>query len=105
MSTSFTVLLFGDYTDPWLEPINCIIEEATSTPWLHSFLKDAAVILKSQTEAMDPKLRKGFAGGNFTSLQQVADMYRDDIDDVGFVHAVMVYIMRAVMLLRYVLFC
>ncbi|KAI8314241.1 Non-reducing polyketide synthase hmp3 [Colletotrichum sp. SAR11_59] len=52
---------------------------------------------------MHPKIRDSLGpSGIFSSVQEVADLYRDHDDDVGFVQCIMSYIVRAVILLRWV---
>lgn len=101
MAETPTVLLFGGYTEPWLEPIDRIHEQAGSCAWLQHFLEDVASVVRTETTCMHPKVRNSLGpSGIFTSVQEVADLYRNRDDHVGFVQCIMSYIVRAVILLR-----
>lgn len=96
-----TILLFGGYTEPWLESIDRIHEQAGKCAWLRLFLDDVAAVVRAETRYMHPKIRDSLGpSGIFSSVQEVADLYRDHDDDVGFVQCIMSYIVRAVILLR-----
>ncbi|KAF0329993.1 Polyketide synthase [Colletotrichum asianum] len=98
-----TILLFGGYTEPWLESIDHIHEQAGKCAWLRLFLDDVAAVVRAETRHMHPKIRDSLGpSGIFSSVQEVADLYRDHDDDVGFVQCIMSYIVRAVILLRWV---
>lgn len=102
-TTAPAVLLFGGYTEPWLDSIDRIHEQAGSCDWLRRFLDDVASIVRTETRCMYPKIRNSLGpSGIFSSVQEVADKYRDRDDNVGFVQCIMSYIVRAVILLRYV---
>lgn len=101
MAETPTVLLFGGYTEPWLESIDSIHEQAASCTWLRRFLDDVASVIRAETRCMHPKIRNSLGpSGIFTSVQEIADLYRHHDDHVGFVQCVMSYIVRAVVLLR-----
>lgn len=95
-----TILVFGGYTEPWLESIDCIHQQSISNSWLQSFLDDVASVIRAETKHMHPRIRNSFGSSNFPSIQEVADKYRYAKDDVGFVQCIMSYIVRAVILLR-----
>ncbi|KAF5520709.1 Non-reducing polyketide synthase hmp3 [Colletotrichum aenigma] len=98
-----TILLFGGYTEPWLESIDRIHEQAGKCAWLRLFLDDVAAVVRAETRYMHPKIRDSLGPSSiFSSVQEVADLYRDHDDDVGFVQCIMSYIVRAVILLRWV---
>lgn len=101
MAGTQTILLFGGYTEPWLESIDHIHEQAGSCAWLQRFLDDVTSVIRTETRCMHPKIRNSFGpSGIFTSVQEIADQYRDHDDHVGFVQCIMSYIVRAVILLR-----
>ncbi|KAL0931326.1 polyketide synthase [Colletotrichum truncatum] len=86
VTTTPKVLLFGGYTEPWLESIDHIHEQAGSCAWLRLFLDDVASVVREETRCMHPKIRNSLGpSGIFSSVQEVADLYRDHDDDVGFV--------------------
>ncbi|KAH0430094.1 hypothetical protein CcaCcLH18_08040 [Colletotrichum camelliae] len=104
VTTTPTILLFGGYTEPWLESIDRIHEQAGQCAWLRLFLDDVASVVRAETRHMHPKIRDSLGtSGIFSSVQEVADLYRDHDDDVGFVQCIMSYIVRAVILLSAVL--
>ncbi|KAK8099816.1 conidial yellow pigment biosynthesis polyketide synthase [Apiospora kogelbergensis] len=83
-TTAPTILLFGGYTEPWLDSIDRIHEQAGSCDWLRRFLDDVASIVRTETRCMYPKIRNSLGpSGIFSSVQEVADKYRDRDDDVG----------------------
>lgn len=98
-----SILLFGDYTDPWADAFDRITLQAASSPWLQNFLDDVASIVLAETRRMDGPLRQSLivrgTGVMFSSLAELADSHRGKKDHVGFVDAVMVYVVRAVALL------
>ncbi|TLD34119.1 hypothetical protein PspLS_00335 [Pyricularia sp. CBS 133598] len=98
-----SILLFGDYTDPWVDAFDRITLQAASSPWLQAFLDHVASIVLAETRHMDGPLRQsltvGGTGVMFSSLTDLADAHRGKTDNVGFVDAVMVYVVRAVALL------
>lgn len=101
VTTNPTILLFGGYTEPWLDSIDRIHEQAGACAWLRLFLDDVASVIRTETRCMHPKIRNSLGpSGIFSSVQEVADLYRDHDDDVGFVQCIMSYIVRAVILLR-----
>lgn len=101
MAETPTILLFGGYTEPWLEFIDRIHEQAGLYAWLRRFLDDVASVVRAETKCMHPKIRNSLGpNGIFTSVQEVADQYRHHDDHVGFVQCIMSYIVQAVILLR-----
>jgi zearalenone synthase (nonreducing iterative type I polyketide synthase) len=102
MSDTPTILVFGGYTEPWQESIDRLHEQAGSCAWLRRFLDDVASVVRTETKCMHPKIRNSLGpSGVFTSVQELADQYRDHDDHVGFVQCIMSYIVRAATLLRY----
>ncbi|KAF2679047.1 conidial yellow pigment biosynthesis polyketide synthase [Lentithecium fluviatile CBS 122367] len=93
-----TVLLFGDVTDPWVDGIDYVYNQATTKPWLQSFLGDLFSVLKAETRAMDRVLQDSF--GNCSSFQELADRYRHTGDEFGMAHAMLIYAVRAASLLE-----
>lgn len=97
-----TVLLFGDVTDAWVEGMDYVCSQATTTPWLQSFLKDLFSAFRDEVTAMDRFLQESFGIGACSSLQELAQKYRHAGDQVGMVHAMLLYAVRAALLLEYV---
>ncbi|TLD05220.1 uncharacterized protein PgNI_09998 [Pyricularia grisea] len=97
LTKGHSILLFGDYTDPWADAFDRITLQATSSPWLQSFLDHVASIVLAETRQMDEPLRQSLmvrgTGFMLSSLAELADSYRGEKDPVGFVDAVMVYVM------------
>lgn len=100
-SNHHTVLLFGDVTDPWVNGIDYVYSQAATKPWLQSFLGDLFSVLKAETRTMDRVLQESFE--NCSSFQELAERYRDTGDEFGMAHAMLIYAIRAVILLEYVL--
>ncbi|KAF6830254.1 beta-ketoacyl synthase domain-containing protein [Colletotrichum plurivorum] len=99
MSTSHkTLLYFGDQTDSWIDGIDYIMKQAIATPWLRSFMSDMARRVKEETRVMEPAITESL--GDFTSLFELAERYRDTTDEVGLANAILIYTMRAAMLLH-----
>jgi hypothetical protein len=99
MKTSHrTVLLFGDVTDPWVEGIDHVYVQAAKKPWIRSFLEDLFSAIKTETKAMDRVLQEGLKDSS--SFQELAERYRHAGDDFGMAHAMMIYAIRAVVLLE-----
>ncbi|KAG6354135.1 hypothetical protein INS49_004739 [Diaporthe citri] len=98
-----TILLFGGYTEPWLESIDRIHEQAGLYAWLRRFMDDVASVVRAETKCMHPSIRNSLGpNGIFMSVQEVADQYRHHDDHVGFVQCIMSYIVQAVILLRWI---
>jgi hypothetical protein len=97
-STQPTVLLFGDVTDSWVDGMDYVFREATTTPWLRAFLEDMFSAFKAEVRNMDRFLRESF--GSSSNFQELAQKYRQSDDSVGMVHAL--YTVRAALLLKYV---
>ncbi|KAF6807044.1 beta-ketoacyl synthase domain-containing protein [Colletotrichum musicola] len=99
MSTSHkTLLYFGDQTDSWVDGIDYIMKQALATPWLRSFMNDLARKVKEETRVMEPAITESL--GDFTSLFELAERYRDTTDEAGLANAILIYTMRAAMLLQ-----
>lgn len=102
MGETPTILVFGGYTEPWLDSIDALHQQASTCDWLRRFLDDIASVVRTETRCMHPKIRTNLGpSGVFTSVQEIADQYRDHDDSVGFVQCIMSYIVRAAILLRY----
>ncbi|KAF8850827.1 conidial yellow pigment biosynthesis polyketide synthase [Acephala macrosclerotiorum] len=97
-STHQTVLLFGDVADPWVDGFDYIYSQATTKPWLQSFLVDLFSVLKAETKAMDRVLQDSF--GNCSSFPELAEVYRHTGDEFGMAHAMLIYAVRAALLLE-----
>lgn len=100
-----TILFIGDQTDPWVDSIDYITKNAVRTPWLRSFMRDLCHTVKLELSGMEPEVTESL--GNFQSLQELAERYRDVGDETGVANAILIHAVRAVMLLQYVylLFC
>jgi hypothetical protein len=97
-----TVLLFGDVTDPWVGGVDYVFSQATTKPLLQSFLGDLFSVFKAETRAMDRVLQDNF--GNCSSLQELAEKYRNGGDEFRMAHAMLIYAVRAALLLECVSF-
>jgi hypothetical protein len=97
-STQPTVLLFGDVTDSWVDGMDYVFREATTTPWLRAFLEDMFSAFKAEVRGMDRFLRESF--GSSSNFQELAQKYRQIDDSVGMVHAMLLYTVRAALLLK-----
>lgn len=97
-STPPTVLLFGDLTDSWVDGMDYVFDQATTTPWLPSFLDDLFTAFKAEVRSMDAFLQESF--GHCSNFQELAQKYRRSSDQVGLVHAMLLYTVRAVLLLE-----
>ena len=96
--TQPTVFLFGDVTDPWVDGMDYVCGQATTTTWLHSFLKDLFYAFKAEVRGMDRFLRESF--GTCSSFQELAQKYRHSGDEVGMIHGLLLYTVRAALLLK-----
>lgn len=95
-----TVLLFGDVTDAWVDGMDYVSSQATTTPWLQSFLRDLFSAFRDEVKSMDRFLQESFGIGACSSLQEIAHKYRQSGDQVGMVHAMLLYTVRAALLLE-----
>jgi zearalenone synthase (nonreducing iterative type I polyketide synthase) len=97
-----TILLFGDQTDPWVDGLDQLYKQAASTPWLQSFLDRIAeaIITETKSISIDHTLQNSL--GHFSSLQDLADRYRHDNDELGVVRCLLLHTVRAGTLLQYV---
>ncbi|KAK0728742.1 hypothetical protein B0T26DRAFT_768494 [Lasiosphaeria miniovina] len=93
-----TVLLFGDVTDGWVSGMDYVSDKAVTTPWLRFFLADLFSAFRTEVKAMDRFLRDSF--GACSNFQELAQKYRHSGDEVGMVHAMLLYAVRASMLLE-----
>ena len=94
------VLFFGDVTDAWNDGMDYVCELATTTPWLQSFLRDLFSAFESEVRAMGRFLQTSFGIGACSSFQELAQRYRESGDEVGMVHAMLLYAVRAALLLQ-----
>lgn len=97
-----SVLLFGDLTDAWVDGMDYVFGQITTTPWLQSFLNALFSAFKVEVRGMDSFLQESF--GACSNFQELAQRYRKSSDQVGMVHAMLLYTVRAVLLLEYVSF-
>jgi zearalenone synthase (nonreducing iterative type I polyketide synthase) len=97
-----TILLFGDQTDPWVAGIEQLQKAASSTPWLQLFLDDLADVIKTEVKAttIDAKLQDAL--GNFSSLQELGEKYRNITDELGVVRTLLLHTVRTGFLLQWV---
>jgi len=93
-----TVVLFGDVTDSWLHGMDYVYDQVPTKPWLHSFLDDLFSVLKTEVRSMDQFLRESF--GTCSNFQELAQKYRHSSDEVGMVHAMLLYTVRASIMLE-----
>ncbi|KAI9677251.1 MAG: Type I Iterative PKS [Bathelium mastoideum] len=93
-----TILLFGDLTDAWADGMDYVIGRATTTSWLQSFLVDLFSAFEAEVRCMDSFLQESF--GACSSFQELDQTYRRSSDQVGVVHAMLLYVVRAVLLLE-----
>lgn len=101
-STHPAVLLFGDVTEAWVDGMDYVCGQATTTPWLRSFLGDLFSAFTAEVREMDRFLRESF--GVCSNFQELAQKYRHSGDEVGMVHAMLLYAVRAALLLECVFF-
>jgi hypothetical protein len=97
-STRPSVVLFGDLTDSWVNGMDYVFSQASTTPWLQSFLDDLFSAYKTEIRDMESFLRESF--GACSNFQELAQKYRRSSDQVGLVHAMLLYTLRAVLLLE-----
>ena len=93
-----TVLLFGGLIDAWTDGMDYVFGQATTTPWLQSFLDDLFSAFKADVRGMGSFLQESF--GACSNFQELAQRYRRSSDQVGLVHAMLLYTVRAVLLLE-----
>lgn len=98
------LLLFGDQTDSFYATIKQIYQQPSTSPWLRSFPQDVTSILRTETREFDYKIRNSL-GGPFTDLLQLAERFRDQEDQYGLAHTLLVSVARAGVLLQYVWSC
>ncbi|KAM0716792.1 hypothetical protein Q7P37_008237 [Cladosporium fusiforme] len=97
---SESVLLFGDYTEPWIESIDSLCRQAVSEAWLQSFLDDTVTIIKEQKRSIERTLQDSL--GEFTDLKDLADRHRGRTDEISYVQGLMLFTVRAAYLLQWV---
>ena len=97
-----TILLFGDQTDPWIDGIDELYHQAASLPWLQSFLDRLTDTFKDEAKklTLDRTIQAGL--GRFSSLQELGERYRHDVDDLGVVRCLLLHTVRAGTLLQWV---
>lgn len=72
--------------------------QATTTPWLQSFLGDLFSAFTDEVRGMDRFLRDSF--GVCSNFPELAQKYHRSGDEVGMVHAMLLYAVRAALLLE-----
>lgn len=97
-STYSNVLLCGDVTDAWVDSLDYVYALAATTPWLQSFLIELFSIFRVEVRNMDGFLKESF--GECSSFQELAQKYRYSGDEVGMVHVMLLYAVRAALLLE-----
>ncbi|KAH7357483.1 non-reducing polyketide synthase [Pyrenochaeta sp. MPI-SDFR-AT-0127] len=100
MDPQRTVLLFGDYTEPWVESIDHLCRQARSTPWLQLFLNDIVDIFKDEKKHLEPFLQDSL--GEFSNLEEIAEKFRNATDEISYVQGLMLYTVRAACLLKWI---
>lgn len=100
MDSERTVLLFGDYTEPWVESIDRLCRQARSTPWLQSFLTDIVNVFKDEKKELEPFLQDSL--GEFSNLEDLVEKFRNTTDEISYVQGLMLYTVRSACLLEYV---
>ncbi|KAJ0329999.1 hypothetical protein COL5a_003829 [Colletotrichum fioriniae] len=93
-----TILFFGDQTDPWVDGIDYIMKQAGLAPWLQCFMSDLCKKVKSELSNFESPITKSL--GEFSSIYELAEKYRHKIDETGVANAILIYTMRAAMLLQ-----
>jgi hypothetical protein len=79
-----------------------VFDQAATTPWLQSFLDDMFSAFKAEVRNMDGFLQESF--GHSSNFEELAQKYRRSSDQAGLVHAMLLYTVRAVLLLECVVF-
>lgn len=97
-STSKTVLLVGDQNDPFVEGIDYVYKQAETQPWLAAFLADNVAVVKDEMSHWEHALRDTM--GVFHTFQELSEKFRDEPDEIGMAHGLLVYIMRQALLLQ-----
>lgn len=95
-----TILLFGDQTDPWIDGIDQLYQQAASTPWLKSFLDQLADVINAEAKniTLDRAIQDSL--GRFSSLQELGERYRYHTDSLGVVRCLLLYTVRVGTLLQ-----
>lgn len=97
-STSKTVLLVGDQNDPFVEGIDYVYKQAETQPWLAAFLADNVAVVKDEMSHWEHALRDTM--GVFHTFQELSEKFRNEPDEIGMAHGLLVYIMRQALLLQ-----
>ncbi|KAK8134346.1 hypothetical protein PG984_006358 [Apiospora sp. TS-2023a] len=92
------VLLFGDVTDPWVDGIDYVFRQAAAMPWLRSFLGQLFSAFRAETKHMDRTMQDSL--GTCSSFQEMAQRYRHTADDFGMGNAMLLFALRASILLE-----
>ncbi|MCJ1312673.1 polyketide synthase pks13 [Agyrium rufum] len=97
-----TVFLFGDQTDSWVDGIDQLYRQASSTPWLKAFLDELAAVItaEARTITLDRAIQDSL--GHFSSLQELGERYRHEPDQLGVVRCLLLHTVRAGTLLQWV---
>ncbi|KAG7289996.1 Non-reducing polyketide synthase rads2 [Staphylotrichum longicolle] len=97
-----TVLVFGDQTDSWLGGLDQVYKQASSTPWLQSFLDDLTNTMTAEIRSamLDRALQDTL--GAFSTLQELGERYRHTTDELGMAHALLLHAVRSATLLQWV---
>ncbi|KAI3557779.1 beta-ketoacyl synthase domain-containing protein [Colletotrichum abscissum] len=93
-----TILFFGDQTDPWVDGIDYIMKQAGLAPWLQVFMSDLCKKVKSELKNFESVITDSL--GDFSSIYELAEKYRHSVDETGVANAILIYTMRAAMLLQ-----
>ncbi|KXH65978.1 beta-ketoacyl synthase domain-containing protein [Colletotrichum salicis] len=93
-----TILFFGDQTDPWVDGIDYIMKQAGLAPWLQCFMTDLCTKIKSELKNVESTITESL--GEFSSIYELAEKYRHAVDETGVANAILIYTMRAAMLLQ-----
>ena len=75
-----------------------VCSQAITAAWLQSFLKDLFYAFKAEVRGMDSFLRDSF--GACSSFEELAQKYRHTGDEVGMIHGMLLYTVRAALLLK-----
>ena len=96
-----TIFLFGDQTDSWVDGIDQLYDQAASKPWLQSFLDELGHIINAEANALtlDRTIQESL--GHFSSLQELAEKYRNDTDELGVARALLLHGVAAGTLLQW----
>ena len=101
-TTTTTLLLFGDQTDPWVDGLDQLYKQAATQPWLRSFLDQLAAAINAEATliTLDRKLRDSL--GHFSSLQELGERYQHTADELGVVRTLLRHAVVAGTLLQWV---